>query len=173
MLGILIGAKAKSNFRALNQTIITKIQSVFMESEPIIKYVDRIVEVPVIKYVSSSQRKPSLGEVVFFLGEDKTNEDKNLSEKDYASILKENANERGIRCGTVRLDCTDKDGELATHVLNAFDIEDDGALFVYAKYDAVMRNITVGADYGYLISIAEGKEPRYSGVIIKHINFIW
>jgi hypothetical protein len=170
ILGFIVGAKAIHNARALNQTIITKIQNVFRDSEPTIKYVDRIVEVPVIKYVSSSQRKPSAGEVNLFLKEDKTNE-LNLPEKETAITFKEKARERGFRCSTVLLDCKNKDGELAQHIFNAFDTEDDGVLFVYAKFDTVMRNIAVGSDYGYWVSVAEGSNARDSGVIIQHITY--
>lgn len=173
ILGFLVGAKAISNSRALNQTIITKIENVFRDSEPEIKYVDRIVEVPVIKYVASGQRKPSLGEVTLFIREDDTDKLTTPIESALAITFQERAHERGIRCAVVRLDCTNSTGDDTQHFINAFDTEEDGMVFVCAKFDYVARNVSVGGDYGYLVSIAEGKSAKDSGIKISHMTYEW
>lgn len=144
------------------------------------KYVDRYIQSPPEVYLP--RHKASFAEVKQFVEEDTSNNKAYESGvwdcKDFAAMVKENANQKGLICAVVYLDYTNSiNGEAkGGHSINAFDTEDRGIVFLEPQYDVFLDGVDVGANYEYLFNIAWNPKlasEKTNGDIISHITYIW
>ena len=88
----------------------------------------------------------SYGEVLSFMKEDQTDKMTYSWTNDcttFSRVLRENANEKGIKCGIVVLDL----GYNYAHVINAFDTTDSGVVYFDPQTDNRKDNIGLGKHY--------------------------
>ena len=88
----------------------------------------------------------SYGEVVNFIKEDQTDQMTYSWVNDcttFSRILRENANEKGIKCGIAILDL----GYSYAHVINVFDTTDNGTVYFDPQTDQQKYDIGLGKRY--------------------------
>ena len=144
------------------------------------KYVDRIVQAPAEVYVSGL-RRVTYAEVVKFLEDDKTNEipydAQTFDCKDFASLLKEHANNKGIMCAVASLDYVmDSSTPVVGHTINAFNTSDKDIIFVEPQLDVIVPGVAFNANYDYLLNYARGTQYAKEITVpyrISHITLTW
>ena len=145
------------------------------------KYVDRIIQTPA-PAPAPAYHKASYAEVVQFLKDDKTNlmqyNSKTFDCKDFASTLKENANQKGILCASAALDYVNYDSSSPAvgHTINAFDTSDRNIIFVEPQRDVIVDGVSLNADYDYLLSYSQDPKNAKESINpyrISHITLTW
>jgi hypothetical protein len=178
VVGVFVGARNVIN--DISRYVPAQTPVIQTVEVPTVKYIERTIAVPV-EYVSGL-RKVTYAEVVQFIKLDKTDEreynPQSFDCKDFAAMLKENARQQGIICAVVSLDYVNSTTGDATlgHTINAFDTLDRGIIFVEPQYDIFVDGVAVGADYDYILNIAQNSQyARDIASIskISHITYIW